>query len=163
MKRVRKALPAVLVLAALCGMVYAIVFAGRMPGQRILAHIPMEDVSRITIHKTVEDLTSVDAPGMQDMGTKELTPAQMEAFFRVLAGAKLRDIGNDPFGIHTDSRYEMRFYHEDGMEHGRILFYGDRHLLFSYYEDGDRPFFDVRCKIRQSDFDQWFASIFPAH
>ncbi|MCI6602994.1 MAG: hypothetical protein MSC43_02195 [Clostridiales bacterium] len=127
----------------------------RMSGKVLTQCFQAINVEEIFVEKKLEN-----AERIINEGYIKLTSDSITAFFDHLSRTKLINIYRSPFNINTDVRYIVTIKDKEGLEVGRLKFYGDEFLIFDcFYKD--QPAVHKRCKITSTTLVEFFEAILP--
>ena len=144
---------AVLIAIILMGLAFLLFYRGHTSGAGLLDHIPIENITEITVQKTIDDGTTIE-----DRGTFELDQAEIDRFYEIFSETQIKDIGGQPFSFDTDIRYFVFFHDPEGRTNGTMKFYENEAVIFDYVY-GDRPALHKRYRILSSSLNEFFRSI----
>lgn len=123
-------------------------------GDELLNYIRMENITEITVQKTLEDDNTI-----KDCGTFVLNQTETEEFYKIFSEARIKDIGRRPFSFNTKVRYYIYFNNFEGRTEGTMKFYENEIVIFDYVY-GDRPAIHKRYSIISSSLKNFFERIF---
>lgn len=143
---------AVLLIGAIT-LIFLISLFSQVSGNEILGYIQKEDISLVTIEKTLEN-----SDGMEQLKNHELTADELTQFYDYFAEMKLKNIDTSSFKIESEVRYYISFKNHDGNEVCTMKFYNDDALIFDYIYGTKSPVHE-RYKIINTGLVDYFELI----
>ena len=142
-----------LIIALIGAIAIILYFNHHISGDKLLNHIQMDNITQVSVKKTLEDSDSIE-----DLGHFYLCESEIQEFFEIFSSCQLKDIRQQSFPISTDVRYYVFLFNSEGNIEGTMKFYEDDVLIFDYIY-GDRPAIHKRYSIMSSSFKNFFESI----